>query len=230
MKTLVVGDIHGCYAELLELVEKAGLAENDQLIALGDLVDRGPGSEAVLRYFIGHDRRRSLLGNHERKHLLAWRHEGSLSASQRMVKEELSEAFYAEAIAYFATLPLFNELPEAILVHGCLEPNVALEHQQADVLTGSMSGEKYLYDRYGEPWYQLVDGDKPVVAGHHDYSKTGTPLVIRDKVFLIDTGCCYGHQLTGLLLPDFKMVSIKSRANYWGLARQGSKTGSNCLP
>ncbi len=221
MKTLVVGDIHGCHAELLELVEKAGLAENDQLIALGDLVDRGPGSEAVLRYFMGHDRRRSLLGNHERKHLLAWKHEGPLSASQQMVKEELPEAFYVAAMIYFETLPLFIDLGEALLVHGCLEPNVALEKQQASILVGSMSGEKYLVDRYGEPWYQLYDGDRPVVAGHHDYSKTGTPLVIRDKVFLIDTGCCYGHRLTGLLLPEFKLISVKSRANYWGLARQG---------
>jgi serine/threonine protein phosphatase 1 len=146
------------------------------------------------------------------------------------VKEELSEASYAEAIAYFATLPLFSELPEAVLVHGCLEPNVVLEFQREEVLVGSMSGEKYLTDRYGEPWYQLYDGDKPVVAGHHDYSQTGTPLVIRDRVFLIDTGCCYGKYLTGLILPDFQLVSVKSRANYWGLARQGTKAGSHCLP
>ncbi len=221
MKTLVVGDIHGCFAELLELVDKAGLADDDRLIALGDLVDRGPDSAAVLRFFMGHMDRRSLLGNHERKHLLAWRQQGTLSESQLLVREQFGEPFYAEAIQYFTSLPLYIELPEVILIHGGFEPGVALEHQQASVLAGSMSVEKYLVEKYREPWYQLYSGDKPIVAGHHDCSKTGTPLIIRDRVFLIDTGCCYGHQLTGLVLPDFKMISVKSRANYWGLARQG---------
>lgn len=221
MKTLVIGDIHGCHGELLDLIDKAGLAENDQLIALGDLVDRGPDSASVLRFFKDQPRRRSLMGNHERKHLLAWNQEGSLSVSQLQVREQFGETLYAEAIRYFETLPLYIDLPEALLVHGCLEPNMELDKQQAGILTGSMSGEKYLLDRYGEPWYRLYNGDKPVVAGHHDYSKTGTPLVINDRVFLIDTGCCFGRQLTGLVLPDFKLVSVKSRANYWGLARQG---------
>lgn len=221
MKTLVVGDIHGCHAELLELVGKAGLAEGDQLIALGDLVDRGPDSAAVLRFFKDRPNRHSLLGNHERKHLLAWRNEGALSESQLMAREQLSADLYAEAIAYFATLPLFIDLPQALLVHGCLEPGVALERQRQEVLAGSMAGEKYLVGKYREPWYQLYNDDKPVIAGHHDYSKTGTPLVIRDRVYLIDTGCCFGKNLTGIILPDFRLVSVKSRANYWGLARQG---------
>ncbi len=220
MKTLVIGDIHGCHAELLELVEKAGLADGDLLIALGDLVDRGPDSASVLRFFKDQPRRRSLMGNHERKHLLAWRREGTLSESQLLVKEQFDAPLYAEAIRYFEDLPLFVELPEAILIHGGLEPGVALDRQQAHVLAGSMSGEKYLAGKYPEPWYLLYSGEKPVVAGHHDYAKTGTPLIIKDRVFLIDTGCCFGKQLTGLVLPDFKLVSVKSRANYWGLARQ----------
>jgi serine/threonine protein phosphatase 1 len=227
MKTLVIGDIHGCHAELLDLIDKAGLAENDQLIALGDLVDRGPDSASVLRFFKDQPRRRSLMGNHERKHLLAWKQGSSLSGSQLLVKEQFDAALYAEAIIYFETLPLFVELPEAILVHGGLEPGVTLEQQQAGVLTGSMSGEAYLAGKFPEPWYRLYNGDKPVVAGHHDYSKTGTPLVINDRVFLIDTGCCFGHQLTGLVLPDLKLISVKSRGNYWGLARQSRRRPLN---
>ncbi len=223
MKTLVIGDIHGCYSELLELIEKAGLGEDDRLIALGDLVDRGPASLSVLRFFRDQPRRSSLLGNHERKHLQAWEKGSFLSASQLQVKEQFGEALYAEAIRYFETLPLFIELPEAILIHGGLEPGMALDRQQAQVLAGSMSGETYLAGKFPEPWYSLYHGEKPVIAGHHDYSKTGTPLVINDRVFLIDTGCCFGKRLTGLMLPDFRLVSVKSRANYWGLARQSRR-------
>lgn len=40
-RIFVVGDIHGCFDELIELTEKVGLKEEDVLISLGDIVDRG---------------------------------------------------------------------------------------------------------------------------------------------------------------------------------------------
>ncbi len=48
MKRLVIGDVHGCYEELLDLVDRAGLAEGDEIIGIGDFVDRGPDSPKVL--------------------------------------------------------------------------------------------------------------------------------------------------------------------------------------
>jgi predicted phosphodiesterase len=42
MKTLIVGDIHGCYLEFQELLARSGIAKSDEIIALGDIVDRGP--------------------------------------------------------------------------------------------------------------------------------------------------------------------------------------------
>ena len=45
---LVVGDIHGCYDELQALLDAAGVADDDEIIALGDVVDRGPASPQVL--------------------------------------------------------------------------------------------------------------------------------------------------------------------------------------
>jgi len=54
-RTVVVGDIHGCYDELLALVESVGLGESDRLISVGDLVTKavaivgfGMWSRAVL--------------------------------------------------------------------------------------------------------------------------------------------------------------------------------------
>jgi len=42
MKRLIVGDIHGCYEEFASLLDKAGWSPGDEIIALGDIVDRGP--------------------------------------------------------------------------------------------------------------------------------------------------------------------------------------------
>ncbi len=51
MQRLVIGDIHGCYNELMALLDAAALSEDDEIIALGDIVDRGPDSEKVLAFF-----------------------------------------------------------------------------------------------------------------------------------------------------------------------------------
>jgi len=51
MGTLVIGDIHGCYQELQQLLDKAALTSADTIVALGDIVDRGPETPEVLRLF-----------------------------------------------------------------------------------------------------------------------------------------------------------------------------------
>ena len=48
MRTIAIGDIHGCRASLEALVEYAGISEGDTLVTLGDYVDRGPDSKGVI--------------------------------------------------------------------------------------------------------------------------------------------------------------------------------------
>ncbi|MBI2841120.1 MAG: metallophosphoesterase [Acidobacteria bacterium] len=221
MKRLIVGDIHGCHQELMDLLDQAGLSGDDEIIALGDLIDRGPDSPAVVDFYRCAPGARSLMGNHERKHVRISKGEIPASASQLLARQQFSAIGYAEAIAFFEGLPFFIDLPEATLVHGCLDPGKSLSDQRPETLLGTLSGESYLRRHYDAPWYELYAGEKPVVAGHHDYSKVGKPMVINDRVFLIDTGCCYGRALTGIILPDFQFLTVQSRRNYWGIAAAG---------
>lgn len=77
---MIVGDIHGCYAELSDLLDLAGLSAKDEIIALGDIVDRGPESPRVLDFFLGQPagtpRARSQMGSHDRTRLprVLWRY------------------------------------------------------------------------------------------------------------------------------------------------------------
>ena len=48
MRTLVIGDIHGAYAALLEVLERARVTPDDLLIFLGDYADRGKHTPEVL--------------------------------------------------------------------------------------------------------------------------------------------------------------------------------------
>jgi bis(5'-nucleosyl)-tetraphosphatase (symmetrical) len=71
MATYVIGDLQGCYAQLMGLLDKIKLSDSDALWFVGDLVNRGPQSLEVLRFlknFTG--TRYCVLGNHD-LHLLA---------------------------------------------------------------------------------------------------------------------------------------------------------------
>ena len=219
MQTLVIGDIHGCYFELQALIEKAILGDGDSIISLGDFVDRGPETPQVLDFFQNAPNTRALMGNHERKHVRAAKGELSLAISQNISRQQL-EGSYADAVAWMERLPLFLELPEAILVHGYLEPGMPIEEQNPLVLCGTMGGENILHERYDRPWYELYEGKKPVIVGHHNYNDTDQPFVYHDKVFGLDTSCVNGKSLTGLLLPSFRLISVPSRGNLWAQIRR----------
>ncbi len=118
------------------------------------------------------------------------------------------------------TLPLYLDLPEALVVHGYFEPGLPLSQQRSTVLCGTMGGDKHLRTAYDRPWYELYDGEKPLLVGHHNYSGTDQPFVYRDRVFGLDMDCVTGKALTGLLLPSFRFVSVPSRANHWAQVRQ----------
>lgn len=212
-KTLVIGDIHGCFAELDELISAAGLDSDDAILAVGDIVDRGPETPEVLAYF-RESGALSLMGNHERKHLRAARGELELAVSQRIARAQLGES-YSEVLEFMAGFPLFIELPEAVVVHGYLEPGLPLDHQRPDVLCGTMGGDRYLREHYSRPWYELWEGEKPVIVGHLDYLRSGEAFVYMDRIFGLDTGCVHGRRLTGLLLPDFRIISVPSRGDHW---------------
>jgi serine/threonine protein phosphatase 1 len=218
MKALVIGDIHGCYTEMQRLLEKADLTNDDRIIALGDIVDRGPETPEVLDFFRTQPGATSLMGNHERKHIRSLRGELQPAISQRITHQQLGED-YPEAVAWMERLSLYIELPEAILVHGYLEPGIPLEAQRERVLCGTMGGDQYLRTTYDRPWYELWEGEKPVIVGHMDYLRTGEPFIYQDRIFGLDTGCAHGRSLTGLILPGFRLISVPSRGDHWSALR-----------
>ena len=214
MQTLVIGDIHGCYHELQALLDKAGVGDTDAIISIGDCVDRGPETPEVLGFFREHSNAQLIMGNHERKHVRAGRHEVKLARSQQISKIQFGD-IYPDALAFMGDLPIYFDLPEAILTHGYFEPGIPCEEQKPSVLCGTMGGEQYLQAHYDRPWYELYDEEKPIVVGHKNYTNTDQPFVYQDRVFGLDTSCVTGKSLTGLLLPAFRFVSVPSRDNHW---------------
>ncbi|MDQ3700726.1 MAG: metallophosphoesterase, partial [Chloroflexota bacterium] len=219
MRRLIIGDIHGCDVELWDLLDAAALASGDEIIALGDILDRGPASPAVFDFFTHTPGARSLQGNHERKHARSFHGELTPALSQRIARWQFGEERYLSVCAALDGFPTRLTLEEALLVHGFFEPGVPLEDQRETVVVGTLSGEGYLRQRYGRPWYELYDDDRPIVVGHRDYLGTGEPFVYQDRVYGVDTACYRGGRLTGLLLPEFRFVSVAARADHWSEVR-----------
>jgi serine/threonine protein phosphatase 1 len=211
---LLIGDIHACSAELHDLLDAAGVGADDEVIAVGDIVDRGPDNQGVLDFFRARPHTHSIMGNHERKHLRSASGEVKPAPSQLITRSQLGER-YPEALAYLRTLPLYLDLPDVLVVHGFWEARIPLDRQRDTVLAGTLSGEQHLTKRYDRPWYELYDGAKPIVVGHLDYRHDGQPLIWQDRVYGIDTGCCHGGRLTGLILPGFRIISVPARADHW---------------
>jgi serine/threonine protein phosphatase 1 len=212
-RTIIIGDIHGCFAELLELLDKAGIGDDDLIVSVGDIIDRGPDPREVIEFFRNRKNSVVIIGNHERKHI-----RGILSYSQQVAQLQIGEC-YNDHVKWLATLPYYWERDDVRVVHWGLFPGVPLDQVPEDVLAGTASGDTKLKERYGEqPWYDFYEDDKPVAFGH---SVVGSePLVMHERIFGLDTGACHGMRLTGLLLPEMRLVSVPARTDHWTRVRQ----------
>ncbi len=135
MSVYAIGDIQGCYQELLALLDKINFDEhNDHLWFVGDLVNRGPQSLEVLRFVkqLG-DAAITVLGNHD-LHLLAI----ATNPKHKRTKDTLDEILDApdreDLLSWLQNLPLFHHDSELgfTLIHAGLPPQWDLD--QASVL------------------------------------------------------------------------------------------------
>jgi Calcineurin-like phosphoesterase len=211
-RTVIVGDIHGCYQELLDLMDRVGPAAGDQVISVGDLVTKGPANVAVVDFFRGGKNRSAVIGNHDRVLL-----------EKYLGRDVKLETFHAQAIAEFgdrfgeymdwvAALPPYIDLGDYVVVHAGLRPGRPLAEQDLTDLTEIR--QVVIRDKE-TPWFDVYDGDQTVIFGHWVF---GEPLV-RPNAIGIDTGCVYGGRLTACVLPERNLVSIPARRAY---ARKGS--------
>ena len=211
-RTLIVGDIHGCLQEFEALLEKAHFVlEEDRLILVGDLINKGPDSLGVLRkaHELGCE---VVLGNHEWNALKAQKNQSFYSKYTEKLKGELGQE-YGQWIQWFEALPPFIEDKDFMVVHGGLRPGCHPRETSREILTHIRT-----WDGCGEnlnrpenpPWFDLYEGDKLVVFGH--WASLG-PMV-RPKVICLDSGCVYGKKLSALELPGRKIIQVDARRVY----------------
>jgi bis(5'-nucleosyl)-tetraphosphatase (symmetrical) len=132
MATYAVGDVQGCYEELQELLARTGFdAARDRLWFVGDLVNRGPASLAVLRFVRGlGERALVVLGNHD-LHLLCVAHGHARTRKDDTLEEVLAAPDAAQLLDWLRARPLMHVEGGRALVHAGLLPQWSVERALA---------------------------------------------------------------------------------------------------
>ncbi len=156
MALYAIGDLQGCHAEFCQLLDAIGFSpRNDRLWLVGDLVNRGPGSLAVLREVMAlGDAAVSVLGNHD-FHLLT-----VAAGHRRPHREDTLDAVLAAPdrdalVAWLAARPLVVAEGDLVMVHAGLLPSwtvataLLLSHEVQAMLASDRAHE-FLGVLYGD--------------------------------------------------------------------------------
>lgn len=214
---LIIGDVHGCSAELDLLLTKAAFdPSKTDLIFVGDLINKGPDSEGVLDRAVAYQAR-MVLGNHETAFLNKARkaqfdfnliNNDTLAIVARAMGPRLGRW-----IDYLERQPLYLKYKDLLVVHAGLHPELPVEKTSARILTRIRTwGENGMFmDREQDPpWYDLYKGSETVVYGH--WARAG--LVVGERTIGLDSGCVYGFKLSALRWPSREVIQVDALETY----------------
>ena len=209
-RTIVVGDLHGCHDELMDLLDKASFSAGDKLVCVGDLVAKGEKSREVLELFMTDRRFSSVIGNHDLALRRRWNGEDvELKPAQRDTHKEL-KADKDRYLPFLNSLPFIIDLETHLVVHAGLRPNIALHSQTTGDLTRLRTLGPDRESDEGTPWYHVYNGTKVVLFGHWP----STEPRFGPKAIGLDTGCVYGNSLTAYIIETEEFVSVPARRTY----------------
>jgi serine/threonine protein phosphatase 1 len=204
-RIFAVGDIHGCRGKLDQLLDKLDWRpENgEELVFLGDYIDRGPDSHGVVEKVLAVKEAHpglvtALKGNHEQMFInfitgadaLSLRDNG---ASQTIRSYAGQGPFPVSHFRFMLGLRLWHETEDFIFVHAGLRPGVPL---------GRQSEEDCLWirkDFLDSPY----DFGKTVVFGHTPFR---APFIKPGRAGL-DTGAVFGGPLTCMELLEGRLIT-----------------------
>ena len=155
MATYAIGDIHGCFQAFLDLLDRVGFdAEVDRIWQVGDLVNGGPSSLEVVRWFRDHDEVvTTVLGNHD-LHLLAVAYGVHRPRAKDTLGPLLEAADAASLVDWLRGRPMVARQGDRVMVHAGLHPTWTVDQAmelgaEIEELLRSSKPEQLLGVMYG---------------------------------------------------------------------------------
>jgi protein phosphatase len=232
----IIGDVHGCYDELCELLERLGYAVDKEngtaafldgrrkAIFLGDLCDRGPENVKTLRLVMNMAESGAALcvpGNHDVK-LLRWlkgeqvQLTHGLEITVKQMEEQPPED--REKIVVFLKSLVSHYVLDGgrlVVAHAGLKEKLqgrASGRVRAFCIYGETTGET---DEFGLPersaWAEDYRGKSLVVYGHIPSEEAR----LVNNTICVDTGCVFGGKLTALRYPERELRHVPARREYY---------------
>ncbi len=221
----VIGDIHGCFYTLLELVRQIEKKyPQAEIISLGDLVDRGNHSYNVVQ-FVMEEGIRFVPGNHDYMFYHFFKYPSSAFARSWVFNgnEATLESYidHEEEILthldFIASAPLFLDLDDAFITHAGISKyyeDVLPENFRDDLTSlDEIIHRDYLHD-IGVLWTRdpLLDIGKLQIVGH---SKLNEPRFDVDaNALYIDTGAFSGNKLSAAIVENNEVIEIISEKTH----------------
>jgi serine/threonine protein phosphatase 1 len=211
-KIFAVGDIHGCFDKLDELMKIIPWKKEsgDLLLFIGDYIDRGPKAREVVDYLVKLKKKGGnfafLKGNHEKMLLDYYIHQkdqmlyvanGGAETIASYVEGGIGRKAFVlpeDHLEFLLNLQLYYQTDDYIFVHAGLRDAVSLDEQTEEDLLWIR--EEFIYSAY--------DWTKRVIFGH---TALETPFVTPGKIG-IDTGAVYGNKLTAVELPSMRFFQV----------------------
>jgi hypothetical protein len=215
MRTLFIGDIHGCRIEFDALLAELGFRQaHDRLLLTGDAFARGPDPAGVWQRLqeTGAD---IVLGNHDDRLLRQFRdlEKGRLIAFKRPDHQFTFDRLRAHAdqlLPWLEERPLYIATDRFLLVHAGLNPEKGLAGTTRDEFLAIRLWPP-AEDLEGPRWHDFYQPSHPLILFGHD-ALGG--LVVRRRpdsspcLIGLDTGCVYGGQLTAYILEEDRLVQV----------------------
>ena len=208
-RSFIIGDIHGCRNLLEEMLRIIPWnPEEDNLIFIGDYIDRGDDSKGVVDILINLMKMspnvQCLMGNHESLFLdyisgrdkKTFLYNGGIE-TLNSYKVNGNIKIPQEHISFFENLKTLIELDNYYVVHAGLMPGVDIENQT--VQDKLWIREKFIFSDY--------DFGKKIIFGHTPYL---SPYMTHNKIGL-DTGAVFGNKLTCIELPGEKYYYVGAK-------------------
>lgn len=218
MRTIFVGDIHGCATEFAELLVALDCRPgHDHLLLTGDAFSRGPDPLQVWAQIQAYHAA-MVMGNHEARLL---RQLQALRAGQSPKVKWPDQQYTLDQLApvaevvcdWLEDLPLFIETVDFVLVHAGINPERGLADTSRDEFLAIRTWP-HKAGVAGPRWHDYYSpGNKLMIFGHD----APGGLVVKRRpdrspyLLGLDTGCIYGRQLSGYILEEDRLVQVQSQ-------------------